>query len=127
MEVGKVILSVACGLAIPLYLVIADGVFKNTSDVLPSRADSVSNKESPAGVVPVVSNEFYSVSKADDQQVAIRLAGCPSLQDALGGDSKRSSKRVDDGVVTINRKGRTIKDICDTVGYGCSVCEEVNK
>lgn len=60
--------------------------------------------------VPVVKKSF--------DEITLYLSGCPTLQNGL--DGKQGNRG--EATVTILRDGRTLEQICDTVGRGCSVC-----
>ncbi|HXX80993.1 MAG TPA: hypothetical protein VEI46_05545 [Thermodesulfovibrionales bacterium] len=56
-----------------------------------------------------------------DRPVLLETRGCPTLQDSLDGRSGGSGG----GVVEIMSGGRTLQEICDSVGRGCRYCQEV--
>jgi hypothetical protein len=54
----------------------------------------------------------------EDEEVLMSISGCLTLQDGI--DLKTGNKG--DAVFRIVRHGRTIQQICDTVGQGCTSC-----
>jgi hypothetical protein len=56
----------------------------------------------------------------EDEEVKMSIRGCQTLQEALDGKPGRT-----DAEFSVLRHGRTIQEICETVGQGCQSCEEV--
>ena len=54
-----------------------------------------------------------------NNEIELKIAGCPTLQDGLD-NQKGSGGSAKFKIMT---QGRTIQEICDSVGYGCRVCE----
>ena len=55
----------------------------------------------------------------EDEEVMVSIVGCPTLQEALDGKTGNTN-----AVIAVIRHGRTIEEICDTVGQGCKSCGE---
>jgi len=70
------------------------------------------------GSVSVMKNEVRPIL---DKQIRLRLEGCPTLQDGIDRRLRGKGKIEFD----MNTKGRTLEEICTTVGAGCRVCEKV--
>lgn len=56
----------------------------------------------------------------DNEEVAVSISGCQSLQESLDGKAGNTN-----AVITVLRHGRTMEEICDTLGQGCKSCGEV--
>ena len=56
---------------------------------------------------------------SESEEVAVSIAGCQTLQEALAGKAGNT-----DAIITVRRRGRTIEEICDTLGQGCKSCGE---
>lgn len=54
-----------------------------------------------------------------DNNVKVKLSGCETLQDSIDKTFQGSGSSS----VLIRGKGRTEKQICETVGRGCAVCQ----
>jgi hypothetical protein len=59
---------------------------------------------------------------SENEEVAVNISGCQTLQEALDGKAGNTN-----AVITVLRHGRTIEEICDTVGRGCKSCSEAAK
>ncbi len=57
----------------------------------------------------------------EDEEVEMSISGCPTLQDGI--DGKTGNKG--EAVFKIAKHGRTIQEICDTVGRGCKSCGQL--
>ena len=55
----------------------------------------------------------------EDEPVTVSISGCQTLQEALDGKTGNTN-----AVITVRRKGRTIEEICETLGRGCKSCGE---
>jgi hypothetical protein len=55
----------------------------------------------------------------DQEQVVVKISGCQTLQEALDGKPGKT-----DAEFPVLRHGRTIQEICETVGQGCRSCAE---
>ncbi len=56
---------------------------------------------------------------SEDEPVNVGISGCQTLQEALDGKAGNTN-----AVITVLRHGRTIEEICDSVGRGCKSCGE---
>lgn len=54
-----------------------------------------------------------------DEPVTVSISGCQTLQEALDGKPGNTN-----AVITVLRHGRTIEEICETLGQGCKACGE---
>lgn len=80
------------------------------------------------GERPFTGNQNPIVPKTEDkakplvnenEPVAVSISGCQTLQEALDGKDGNTN-----AVITVRRKGRTIDEICETLGQGCKACGE---
>lgn len=53
--------------------------------------------------------------------VKLHISGCPTLQNALDGSGGNSGY----GDVEVLRRGRSLAELCESVGAGCLVCFEM--
>ena len=56
----------------------------------------------------------------DQDEVIVSISGCRTIQDILDDKSGETNR-----VLRVLRRGRTIEQICATVGKGCKSCAEV--
>ena len=62
--------------------------------------------------------DITGIDQRINEEVLMSISGCPTLQDGL--DEKKGNSGH--AVFKILRHGRTIQELCDTVGRGCSTC-----
>jgi hypothetical protein len=58
------------------------------------------------------------VNKRLTGPVVMKISKCQTLQEGL--DDKKGS--IGDTVLEVNGKGRTVEEICETLGQGCQYC-----
>jgi len=64
--------------------------------------------------------QFYTPNQIRKEgEILISVSGCPTLQDAID----RKSGNNGSAVFWIPQHGRTINEICETVGQGCRSCK----
>jgi len=74
-------------------------------------------QEQPGVVVqPVNSNRLIG-------PVKMKVSGCQTLQEGI--DGKEGS--IAETVIEVNGRGRTVEEICDTLGLGCQSCSMANR
>ena len=79
------------------------------------------NKPGPEMEVPPhIRTKF---SPRIDGPVPMKISGCQTLQENL--DGKRGS--IGDTVIEVSGRGRTVEEICETLGQGCQYCNRVIK
>ena len=55
----------------------------------------------------------------ENEEVNVSIKGCQTLQEAFDGKAGKT-----DAGITVRGRGRTIEEICDTLGQGCKSCGE---
>jgi hypothetical protein len=77
------------------------------------------------GGSPYMGGKYESLLKGkdidqgkEDEEILLSISGCPTLQDSI--IDRRGNKG--NAVVRLLRHGRTLQEICDTVGRGCLSC-----